>query len=195
MVEKKLAESRARKKDFRLSTRERKHIKEEHLRKNAEEWAKRKKEKEQPTPLLMITPQDIPATDRGELIWRGKDAGIEKRLFFEITQKREDQTPSLFLYGQPFYRIEIWFHPRTKASEFFCRHCEKWQKKMPMILPWTDTLDSEGLYCEECYHKGTKQDHEHIRWGSDAGPWPVRFPVEIWGNQEPLRIASERPSC
>src|SRR5262245_42101300 len=60
-----------------------------------------------------------------------------RRLFFEITEeKRGDyEGVSLWLYGKPISRIDIWFSPRKKTRFVFCHHCKQWQQK-PLIFPW-----------------------------------------------------------
>jgi hypothetical protein len=173
----------------RVSPRQRERIRRVHFRKNLA--ARIEREREPQPPILVLSPKDIPAADRGELVWAdGK--GLEKRLFFEVEQRSEDKCSSLWLYGQPISRLEIWFGLRKGTRHFYCHGCNEWQQK-PLIFPWHRNGHRAFAICEECFYQGTRDDHERIRRGSDASEWgPVHFEVDIWGKQKPLQVVRSR---
>jgi hypothetical protein len=176
----------------RVSPKERARLQRIHDRKNFFERIERAKQPK--PPVLMLTMNDIAKIkpERGELIWTdGKD--VEKRLFFEITDWSADDPKRavLRLYGEPVSYVEIHFYPRKQTNQFLCLHCHKWQKTS-VIIPWASGV-SQGNYCSECYYEGTPDQHQMIRRGSDSGPFgPVRFPVEMYGEEKPLRISKPK---
>lgn len=134
-------------------------------------------EPEPKTLLLLITAADIPTAPRGELVWTG--AGAECRLFYDI-----GRTGDLHLYGVPIYVKSIPMR-RGYKKPLWCTECRRWTDRLFVLA-----AQGNNPWCPTCFKQGTPSQHQHIQMGTT---WPVKWPVELWGNQDPLRIAAATP--